>query len=74
MRTLHALGVLGCCTAPALPGWAGLALHPLSHPHTFVCVEVHLNGGVPTGVQDLTGMDPLNRHGESVERTGYVQL
>lgn len=33
-----------------------------------MCVEVHLNSGVPTGVQDLTGMDPLDCHGESVER------
>lgn len=33
-----------------------------------MCVQVHLNRGVPTGVQDLTGMDPLNCHGESEER------
>lgn len=39
-------------------------------PHTFVCVQVHLHSGVPTGVQDLAGMDPLHCHGESVERRG----
>lgn len=50
--------------------WGGQGLPAVSYPHprTFVCVEVHLNGGVPTRVQDLTGMDPLDCHGESVKR------
>lgn len=64
MRTLHALGMHS--TSAAGVGRARPPSYP--HPHTFVCVEVHLNGGVPTGVQDLTGMDPLDCHGESVER------
>lgn len=60
------------CQAPAqhqrCRGGQGLPSVSYPHPHTFVCVEIHLNGGVPTGVQDLTGMDPLHCHGESVER------
>lgn len=31
---------------------------------TFGSAEVHLHGGIPTGVEDLSGMDLENRHVE----------
>lgn len=31
---------------------------------TFGGVEVHLDGGIPTGVEDLSGMQLQDRHGE----------
>lgn len=55
-------------------GNAELPLHLSSSPHTFVCVQVHLYSGVPTRIQDLSGMDPLNCHGDSVKRRGKDML
>lgn len=59
------------------PFWQGRGDFPSTscpHLHTFVCVQVHLNSGVPTRVQDLTGMDPFNSHGEPVKRRGQIQF
>ena len=56
---MHVLG-----TQPALVDASGRTAGHRSSEETFCGVQIDLNSGIPTGVKDLSGVDPENRHGE----------